>query len=262
MSGITKSQDNMAESIKIQLSDKYQPVTEADIRTAKNFILRRESCANGVGYLIDGLLEDAAESITMLCYQFNVDWRTFQISSSHNERLYELIANILDQLEDDIMELMLSYSTKCTESDKKKALLLPWILALGIRRKNLQQITEKRIPGKGFEYMVYDPAGRLVATQDSSLRTQNHWILTRYDSLSRVTHTFRSSPVERTTMETVFTTSPYPGVYGNTNNVLITSATFGEAGNTFSGNLYSADIPSYLAFSPVSGVAETYQIGY
>lgn len=135
----------MAENIKIQLSDRYQPVTQDDIRTSKNFVLRRESAANGIESLIDSLLEDAAEQIAMLAYQFGVDPKTFQISSTYNERLYGLIANILDQLEDEIMDLMLSYSTKCTESDKKKSLLLPWILALGIRGKNLQQITEKRI---------------------------------------------------------------------------------------------------------------------
>ncbi|MBR0315060.1 MAG: RHS repeat protein [Bacteroidales bacterium] len=123
------------------------------------------------------------------------------------------------------------------------------------------QMTEKRIPGKGFEYMVYDPAGRLVATQDSILRSQNHWILTRYDSLSRVTGTYRSAPVQRAALEAVFQNSPYPGAYTHTANVTLTSASFGEAGNTLnSGNLYSADIPSYLAFSPVSGVAETADI--
>lgn len=135
----------MAEPIKIQLSDKYQPVTDADIRTAKNFILRRESAANGLSALIDGLLEDAAANITMLCYQFNVRPEEFQISSNYNEKLYELICNILDELEDEIMDLMLEYATKCTESDKKRSMLLPWILALGIRGKSLQQITEKRI---------------------------------------------------------------------------------------------------------------------
>ena len=120
------------------------------------------------------------------------------------------------------------------------------------------QLIEKRIPGKGFEYLVYDPAGRLVATQDSILRNQNHWILTRYDSLSRVTDTYRSAPVQRAALEAVFQNSPYPGAYSHTGNIMLTSATFGEAGNTLSsGNLYSADIPSYLAFSPVSGVAET-----
>lgn len=124
----------------------------------------------------------------------------------------------------------------------------------------LGRMTEKRIPGKGFEYMVYDPAGRLVATQDSILRNQNHWILTRYDSLSRVTDTYRSAPVQRAALEAVFQNSPYPGAYSHTGNITLTSATFGEAGNTLSGNVYTSDIPSYLAFTPVSGVAETSDI--
>ena len=127
------------------------------------------------------------------------------------------------------------------------------------------QMTEKRIPGKGFEYMVYDPAGRLVATQDSTLRLQNRWILTRYDSLSRITSTsvFTGTVSQRTRdqMQGIFDLSPYPAIFGNAGNITLTSATFGEAGNTFSnGNVYSSDIPSYLAFSPVSGVAETADI--
>ena len=124
------------------------------------------------------------------------------------------------------------------------------------------RMTEKRIPGKGFEYMVYDPAGRLVATQDSTLRLQNRWILTRYDSLSRITSTlvFSGTVSQRTRaqIQGLFDQSPYPAFFGNTDNITLTSATFGKAGNSFSnGNLYSADIPSYLAFTPISGVAET-----
>ena len=123
------------------------------------------------------------------------------------------------------------------------------------------RMTEKRIPGKGSEYMVYDPAGRLVATQDSIQRLDSRWILTRYDSLSRITHTYRSAQTQRAALEAVFRNSPYPSVYSHTANVTLTSSSFGKAGNSFSnGNLYSPDIPSYLAFSPVSGVAETADI--
>ena len=126
------------------------------------------------------------------------------------------------------------------------------------------RMTEKRIPGKGFEYMVYDPAGRLVATQDSTLRAQNRWILTRYDSLSRATATmiFSGTGSQRTRaqIQGLFDQSPYPAIFGNAGNITLTSATFGNAGNALSGNRYSPDIPSYLAFSPVSGVAEAADI--
>ncbi|MBO7562937.1 MAG: metallopeptidase family protein [Bacteroidales bacterium] len=110
----------------------------------------------------------------------------------------------------------------------------------------LGRMTEKRIPGKGFEYMVYDPAGRLVAMQDSILRSQNNnWLLTRYDSLSRVTSTFRSVQRTRQQMVSAFAASPYPSIYGQSGNILLTKAEYGSTA------------PSNLAFAQVTGVVTT-----
>ena len=107
----------------------------------------------------------------------------------------------------------------------------------------LGRMTEKRIPGKGFEYMVYDPAGRLVAMQDSIFRSQNNnWLLTRYDSLSRVTSTFRSVQRTRQQMVSAFAASPYPSIYGQSGNILLTKAEYGSTA------------PSNLAFAQVTGV--------
>mgnify|MGYP006988973890 FL=1 len=78
----------MANSVYIQLLDIYQPVTDADIQTGKNFVLRRESAANGLASLIDALLKDAAENITRLCYQYNIDPKNFQMSATYNEKLF------------------------------------------------------------------------------------------------------------------------------------------------------------------------------
>ncbi|WP_176764916.1 DUF6443 domain-containing protein [Chryseobacterium taihuense] len=47
------------------------------------------------------------------------------------------------------------------------------------------RLVEKKLPGKGWEYMIYDKADRLVAAKDS----QNPWIFTKYDQLGRVTYT-------------------------------------------------------------------------
>lgn len=110
----------------------------------------------------------------------------------------------------------------------------------------LGRMTEKRIPGKGFEYMVYDPAGRLVAVQDSLLRSQNsNWLLTRYDSLSRVTSTIRSVQRTRQQMVSAFATAPYPDIYGQSGNILLTKAEYGSTA------------PSSLAFAQVTGVVTT-----
>lgn len=112
------------------------------------------------------------------------------------------------------------------------------------------RMIQKKIPGKGREEMVYDLAGRLVAVQDSILRSQNRWMLTRYDSLGRVSQTFlftgSQNLATRQQMQAAFDQSPYPaGIYGSQGNILLTRAEYGTAA------------PSYLAFEQVSGVAAT-----
>lgn len=49
----------------------------------------------------------------------------------------------------------------------------------------LGRMTSRRWPGKGEELFVTDPAGNVVATQDSLLRPSGRWRLTRYDSANR-----------------------------------------------------------------------------
>ncbi|MDV7697654.1 RHS repeat-associated core domain-containing protein [Chryseobacterium soli] len=51
------------------------------------------------------------------------------------------------------------------------------------------RLVEKKIPGKGWEYMVYDKADRLVLTQDANLRAQGKWLFTKYDQFSRPIYT-------------------------------------------------------------------------
>ncbi|MFC7346935.1 DUF6443 domain-containing protein [Chryseobacterium zhengzhouense] len=52
---------------------------------------------------------------------------------------------------------------------------------------------EKKLPGKGWEYMVYDQQNRLVATQDANMKNNseqpNRWLFTRYDKFGRVAYT-------------------------------------------------------------------------
>ncbi|MDQ0780244.1 DUF6443 domain-containing protein [Chryseobacterium sp. W4I1] len=48
------------------------------------------------------------------------------------------------------------------------------------------RLVEKKLPGKGWEYMVYDKADRLILTQDAVMDPQNKWLLTKYDQFGRV----------------------------------------------------------------------------
>lgn len=135
----------MAEPIEIYLPYGYEPITESDIQTGKNYVLRREQAVRGLSCLIDALLKDATEKIVTLCYQYNVNPEEFLMNARYNEHLFELISDILDELEEEILDLVLDYSTRCTDSEKKKKNLLPWVLLLGRDKRNLTQTLEKRL---------------------------------------------------------------------------------------------------------------------
>ena len=51
------------------------------------------------------------------------------------------------------------------------------------------RLIEKKIPGKGWEYIVYNKLDQPVMTQDPNLRAQNKWLFTKYDAFGRVTYT-------------------------------------------------------------------------
>ena len=51
------------------------------------------------------------------------------------------------------------------------------------------RLAEKKIPGKAWEYIIYDQLDRPVLTQDANLRASNKWLFTKYDALGRVIYT-------------------------------------------------------------------------
>lgn len=135
----------MADNIKIQLQDIYEPVTTSDVNKAKKYVLRREQAANALAMLVDALLDDAAGEITRICYKYGVNPTAFTISSSYNEKMMEEVAEVMDKLEEDILDLIGDYSTICTADKEKKHLLLLWVLALGRNNQGLQQTIYQRL---------------------------------------------------------------------------------------------------------------------
>lgn len=51
------------------------------------------------------------------------------------------------------------------------------------------RVVEKKIPGKGWEYMVYDKLNRLVMAQDQNLYSDSKWMFTKYDKFNRPVYT-------------------------------------------------------------------------
>lgn len=57
------------------------------------------------------------------------------------------------------------------------------------RNDNRGRQVEKKLPGKDWEYFVYDQQNRLVASQDGNMRTGGTWLFSRYDKFDRVVYT-------------------------------------------------------------------------
>ncbi|MCU7613903.1 DUF6443 domain-containing protein [Chryseobacterium sp. GMJ5] len=51
------------------------------------------------------------------------------------------------------------------------------------------RLVEKKLPGKSWEYMVYDKQDRVVATRDANLESKGQWLFTKYDQFGRVAFT-------------------------------------------------------------------------
>ena len=129
----------MAESIKIKLDgSQYRLPTQEDITSAKQFILRRNDFARLLESKVDDCLEDAAQEIVSICYKYNVDPKEFAINSKYNEKMMDEIAEVMDELEADIMSLIYDYSLRVTDDEKHRNLLAAWIALLGRGNNNLQ----------------------------------------------------------------------------------------------------------------------------
>jgi len=58
------------------------------------------------------------------------------------------------------------------------------------------RLIEKKIPGKGWEYIVYNLLDQPILTQDANLQANDQWLFTTYDVLGRVIYTGKVSSVK------------------------------------------------------------------
>ncbi|KAA2222935.1 DUF6443 domain-containing protein [Chryseobacterium sediminis] len=72
------------------------------------------------------------------------------------------------------------------------------------------RLIEKKLPGKGWEYMIYNNADQLVMSQDALLRTKGQWLVTKYDQFGRVVFTaITNNNSTRQSLQTTITGAAY-----------------------------------------------------
>lgn len=76
-------------------------------------------------------------------------------------------------------------------------------LAFQYRYDQYNRQIEQKVPGKGWEYMVYDQLDRPILTQDANLRVQNKWMFNKYDVFGRVVYSgLYTNSASRTALQT------------------------------------------------------------
>jgi RHS repeat-associated protein len=94
-----------------------------------------------------------------------------------------------------------------------------------------KRVTEKKLPGKDWEYIVYNKLDQVVLTQDGVLRAAGKWLFSKYDALARpIISGIITSSSSRAVWQGNFNAQPYQwenrsnaNGTGYTNNSLPTS---------------------------------------
>ncbi|NVJ64410.1 MAG: RHS repeat-associated core domain-containing protein [Flavobacteriaceae bacterium] len=82
--------------------------------------------------------------------------------------------------------------------------------AFQYRYDERNRMVEKKVPGSGWVYMVYDKLDRLVLTQDANQRDIDQWTFSKYDELSRPVLTgFYTSSSSRSALQTTVNSQTY-----------------------------------------------------
>ncbi|WP_282089699.1 DUF6443 domain-containing protein [Aquimarina algiphila] len=73
-------------------------------------------------------------------------------------------------------------------------------LAYQYKYDHRKRLVERKIPGKGWEYIVYDKLDRPILTQDANQRQKwpREWSFTKYDAFGRVAYTGLTSGISKT----------------------------------------------------------------
>ena len=65
------------------------------------------------------------------------------------------------------------------------------------------RLVEKKIPGKGWEHIIYNKLDQPIMTQDAIQRNHGEWLFTKYDALGRVAYTGKATSTMGYTRKTI-----------------------------------------------------------
>ncbi len=116
------------------------------------------------------------------------------------------------------------------------------------------RLVEKRIPGKGWEHIIYNKLDQPIMTQDSVQRTTGEWLFTQYDAFGRVAYTGKATiSGDRPTIQGTVTGLP-------SNHVLWTARTADEnSTNTIGGRAVHYNTNGY---PEVADITEVLTVNY
>lgn len=157
-------------------TSQYRYPTDKEIADAKKFILRRENYAQILDGRVDDILTEAAGEIAQICLKYNIPAKDFTMSS--NSKMFQEVSDVMDAAEERIMALIEDFSTRVTDDNGKKKLILLWIASLGRNNMNLQQTLD----GYMYRYL-YDLEAIIAAYK---LRMENNTKLTSAAVVSQI----------------------------------------------------------------------------
>jgi len=120
------------------------------------------------------------------------------------------------------------------------------------------RMSQKKIPGKGWEYTVYNVLDQPVATQDANQAANNQWIFSKYDALGRavVSGIYSNGAILYSSLQstvTGITTNLYETPTGTGNGY--TSVAWPTANITA-----TLDLDYYDSYANIPGLPSTYNI--
>ncbi|WP_340066012.1 DUF6443 domain-containing protein, partial [Ascidiimonas aurantiaca] len=113
------------------------------------------------------------------------------------------------------------------------------------------RLIEKKIPGKGWEFIVYNTLDQPIMTQDSMQRTQNRWLFTKYDRFGRVVYSGLYTAAGAASRTSVQADAENIALFSPTVSYSSIPQSLGGAQVYYSNNAF-----------PVTGITEVYSINY